>query len=264
MSNPIKAIIILKEDSGGDPGCGAYIAVILIIAFIVIMMELDLGFIAFICCALMFFGYLFDILPVVIIAGLIILGGIWGWGKLQENGAETAQKMAVEKEKQERQERLKNHDNWKKEYYERDRNRIEKIKESPIRAPDSFKENVKKLKDALRNNDTTKIGGSNDQKNENSLSSEELSDNLSSQSTVDKKQELQNDIDLSSIDYPSSFLTTADSQFLAADGKETVIPANTRITIIKRTPAGMLTLETDGKTYLGYESRLKSKLIKPD
>jgi hypothetical protein len=71
-------------------------------------------------------------------------------------------------------------------------------------------------------------------------------------------------LNLSNIDYPSSFQTTSDSQFMAADGKETVIPANTRITILKRTPAGMLTLEANGKTYLGYESRLKSKLIKPE
>ena len=69
-------------------------------------------------------------------------------------------------------------------------------------------------------------------------------------------------IELSSIDYPASFLTISDSQFLAADGKETVIPANTRILILKRTPAGMLTLEVNGKTYLGYESRLNGNIKK--
>jgi hypothetical protein len=77
-----------------------------------------------------------------------------------------------------------------------------------------------------------------------------------------KPSPIKDAIDLSTIDYPTSFLTTADSQFLATDGKETVIPANTRILILKRTPTGMLSLEANGKTYLGYESRLIGNIKK--
>jgi hypothetical protein len=70
------------------------------------------------------------------------------------------------------------------------------------------------------------------------------------------------EIDLSKATYPASFQTTSDSQFLASDGKETVIPAGTRILIRKRTPTGMLSLEANGKTYLGYESRLSGNIKK--
>jgi hypothetical protein len=265
MSNPIKAIIILKEDSGGGgggSGCGALI----IIAIMIFGLNfLDWGALqVFGGGALILLAWLWFEEGGAIIATIVIFGGMWGCGKLLEEdedskGTKSTQEIAVEKEK------LENHNKWKKEYYENKENRDAKTKENAksddTQKSESFGESVKKLNSILQGKITQ-------DKNSNSeVTSTDKPNNidfLNGNKSEHNPSNIIESIDLSSIDYPSSFLTTADSQFLAADGKETVIPANTRITIIKRTPAGMLTLEANGKNYLGYESRLKSKLIKPD
>jgi hypothetical protein len=213
MSNPIKAIIVLKEESGGGGDPGAVWAMFLIIAHIIVGNMLDLGFfVIFVPCALILFAYLWGKLGCLVIAGLVVYGGIvgiWGWGKLQE-------------------------------------------KHKDSNAPKSE-----------RLGSVEKTTPSKDLNSEVSTEDKSKDINIQNRTKSEPNKSPANDlIELSSIKYPASFLTTSDSKFLAADGKETFIPANTRITILKRTPTGMLTLEANGKTYLGYESRLNGKLKK--
>lgn len=67
-------------------------------------------------------------------------------------------------------------------------------------------------------------------------------------------------VDLSQIILPRSFITTHDTLLLEANATEALIPANTKVTIQKRSESGVLTLEINGKTYVGNESRIEGKI----
>lgn len=64
---------------------------------------------------------------------------------------------------------------------------------------------------------------------------------------------------------PARLIAIESFSLLNAAGKETGIPANTVITVVKRAKLGSLTMKINGKDFVGNESRLanKVKLAKP-
>ena len=201
MSNPIKAIIIFDDKSGGGDGGESGCMIFMIIAALIVggvFLDWSWGVGVIIGVILLFTSVMVDKISSFIIFCVVLLCAMWAFGKFQ------------------------------------DKDRDAKISNG------KGTEAVERKTHEMQSNSGIPKNNKSEQKSSASI---EVSD-------------------LASIDYPSSFITTSDSQFLAADGQETVIPANTRITILKRTPTGMLTLEASGITYLGYESRLTGNLKK--
>ncbi|MGJ8642189.1 MAG: hypothetical protein ACSHX9_02175 [Luteolibacter sp.] len=65
---------------------------------------------------------------------------------------------------------------------------------------------------------------------------------------------------LEGVELPADLLVLSEVQLLNPAGKETVIPADAKITILSRKEGGTLTLRSGGETYVGNEYRLKGKV----
>ena len=63
-------------------------------------------------------------------------------------------------------------------------------------------------------------------------------------------------LDLATIEYPATVLSTKGFSLLNHEGKETPIPVGTMIEIADRTDLGTLKMQIDGELFVGNESRL--------
>ena len=69
---------------------------------------------------------------------------------------------------------------------------------------------------------------------------------------------------LEGLDFPLPLVVVKPFELLNKLGKETTIAADTVITVVKRTEKGTLTMEINGETFVGNESRLSGKVERRD